>query len=168
VLLPYRAVQQNSSVGTNQLGDQGMGITGQTNRLKRCLVPVSKSGTAIHNQQQTMKAILCALVVTVSGVLSALPASAADSPKNDKQPAKVRALPFQGKIDAIDQQAKTIKIGERTFQVTSETKITKDSNPATLADAKVGDEVGLSYRQTEDKKLNLVSLRIGPKPAKKK
>jgi hypothetical protein len=111
-----------------------------------------------------MKKILAACLVTVFATTFTLPVSSADAKPAaaEKKEAKPRALPFKGKIDALDQSAKTIKIGERTFHATADTKITKAENPAKLEDAKVGDEVGLSYREV-DKKLNLVSLRIGPK-----
>ena len=75
-------------------------------------------------------------------------------------------VPFHGKVDAIDKIAKTLKVGERTFHVTSTTKITKAGKPAGLDDATVGEVVGGSYHGGEEGKLELMSLRIGPKPAK--
>ncbi|HMJ88421.1 MAG TPA: hypothetical protein VK530_01315 [Candidatus Acidoferrum sp.] len=116
-----------------------------------------------------MKTILLAVVLAAFAAASTNFVIAADKPvPAEKAEAKARALPFQGKLDAVDQQAKTIKIGQRLFHVTAETKITKDASVATLADAKVGDQVGLSYRRVDDKTLNLVSLRIGPKTELKK
>lgn len=90
----------------------------------------------------------------------------------DKKPetaaaSKDRPTPFYGKIGEIDQAAKTITIGKekkRTIQITDKTKVMKDGKSATLADAKVGDEVGGSYRTSVDGKLEAGSLRIGPKP----
>ena len=70
---------------------------------------------------------------------------------------------FRGKVDAVDKTAKTIKVGERMFQVTSETRIRKGGNPATLDDAVVGDEIGGTYKEA-DGKLNALSLRLGPRP----
>ncbi|MEO5803468.1 MAG: hypothetical protein ABIR24_08045 [Verrucomicrobiota bacterium] len=77
-----------------------------------------------------------------------------------------RAIPFSGTINEIDKAAKTINIGKtkkRTIQITDATKIKKDGKAATLDDAKVGDEVGGSYRDNSGK-LEAASLRIGPKP----
>lgn len=82
----------------------------------------------------------------------------------EKAPNKQGFIPFHGKIDAMDKTAKTIKVGTRTMQVTSETKIKKAGQPATLATAAVGEEVGGTYKKTDDGKLLLQSLRIGPKP----
>lgn len=96
--------------------------------------------------------------------------------KKDKPPAsepaekaakKQGVIPFHGKIAAVDKTAKTIKVGERTFQVTSETRIKKAGKDATLADAPVGEEVGGAYRKADGGKLLLRSLRIGPKPEAK-
>lgn len=116
-----------------------------------------------------MKKIILILTVAVLAATSTLPLIAADPKPADKKeaPAKEaapRALPFRGKIAAVDKQAKTIKVGERTFQVTADTKINKAGKPATLDDATVDEEVGGSYREGTDKKLNLVSLRIGARP----
>jgi hypothetical protein len=77
---------------------------------------------------------------------------------------KKRATPFNGKITAVDKTAKTIKVGERTFQITSETKISKAGKPATLDDAVVGEKVGGAYRNTEDGKMAVTTVRFGPKP----
>ena len=71
--------------------------------------------------------------------------------------------PFHGKVDAVDTVAKTIKVGERTFVVTSETRIKKDGNPAVFDDIKVGDNVGGAFRKADDGKLELLTLNAGVK-----
>ncbi|HLA95331.1 MAG TPA: hypothetical protein VK612_06400 [Pyrinomonadaceae bacterium] len=111
-----------------------------------------------------MKKILIAIVIAALAASSTLPTSAADDAKPALEKKAPRALPFNGKIAAVDKEAKTVKVGERTFHVTPDTRIMKNAKPATLADATVGEVVGGSYRESDDKKLNLVSLRIGPKP----
>ena len=116
-----------------------------------------------------MKKLILILTLAALAASSTLPLVAADdkTPAKKEDPAKdapPRALPFRGKIGAVDKQAKTIKVGERTFHVTSDTKINKAGKPATLDDATVDEEVGGSYREGADKKLNLVSLRIGARP----
>jgi len=112
-------------------------------------------------------ALAAALVVGVATQ------AAAQEKKEGKKPAAAAAAkgkkgtaPFKGIMGPIDKTAKTIKVGERTFQVTSSTKIAKAGKPATLDDAAVGDEVGGTFTKTEDGKLNLNVLRIGPKPEK--
>jgi hypothetical protein len=116
-----------------------------------------------------MKKLFLILTATAFTACTLTPVIAADAKPADKKeaPAKEaapRALPFRGKIGAVDKTAKTIKVGERTFQVTADTKINKAGKPATLDDATVGEEIGGSYREGTDKKLNLVSLRIGARP----
>ena len=108
-----------------------------------------------------MKKLILALAIAAFAVAGTLPLAAADA-KPAAAPAG-RALVFNGKIDSVDKQAKTVKIGERVFHVTSTTRIIKDSKPATLEDAKAGDEVAGQYRESDDKMLNLVSIRLGPK-----
>ena len=61
-----------------------------------------------------------------------------------------------------------ITVGERKFFATSTTKIMKAGKPAILTDALAGDEVGGAYRDVGNGKLELISLRIGPKPAEEK
>lgn len=93
---------------------------------------------------------------------------AAPPAKAEKKKA-VTAVPFQGKINALDKIAMTItlegKEKTRTIFVTSKTKIMKDGKPATFDDARVGDEVAGQVRET-DGKLEAASIRLGPKPAK--
>lgn len=116
-----------------------------------------------------MKKLILILTLAALAASSTLPLVAADPKPADKKevPAKEavsRALPFRGKIAAVDKQAKTIKVGERTFHVTPDTKMNKAGKPAILDDVNVDEEVGGSYREGADKKLNLVSLRIGARP----
>jgi hypothetical protein len=88
--------------------------------------------------------------------------------KADTSGQNARLVPFHGKLDSVDKVAKSIKSGERTFQVMPATKITTDgSKPGTLDDAKVGETIGGAYREGDGGSYQLVSLRLGPKPEKK-
>jgi hypothetical protein len=92
----------------------------------------------------------------------------ADGKKNSQAAKSVSSLPFHGKLDSVDQAAKSIKVGDRTFQVMTTTKITKDgAQPGTLGDAKVGEAVAGAFHQGDGGQYQLVSLRLGPKPEKK-
>ncbi len=121
-----------------------------------------------------MKKLIASLFICVAVALAAAPLTAADKPADKPAaPAKgekkgPRSLPFRGKVGAIDKDAKVITVGERKFHVTATTKFVKAGKPATLADAAVGDEVGGAYRESDSGKMELVSLRIGPKPEEKK
>lgn len=104
------------------------------------------------------------LAIAVAGMTFTVKAE--DKPATEKkETAKRDTVPFHGKVSAVDKSAHTITLGARTFHTTPTTRFTKDGKPATLDDVKVGEEVGGLSKKTDDK-LNLVSLRIGPKPEK--
>lgn len=84
--------------------------------------------------------------------------------ETEKAPKKQGAIPFRGKVNAVDKTAKTVTVGERVFQVTPDTKLMKAGKPAKLDDAVVGEEVGGNYRKADDGKLVAQMIRFGPKP----
>ncbi|MCX8155335.1 MAG: hypothetical protein N3J91_02580 [Verrucomicrobiae bacterium] len=98
--------------------------------------------------------------------------TAADSPAKTTPPAGAattakRNPPFVGVVQKVDVQAGTVtlngKEGGRVFYVTSETRITKNGQPATLKDARVGEEAAGTFTDKEGRRY-AVSLRLGPKP----
>lgn len=108
-----------------------------------------------------MKKLIALLALCTVATLSMSIAGAAED-KPDKAPAKekkadaakpgkARAIPYKGDVAAVDQQAKTVTVGDRVLQVTSETKIKKMEKPATLADVKVGDFATGQYREVAGK-----------------
>jgi hypothetical protein len=82
--------------------------------------------------------------------------------------AKVKKIPFHGKLQAVDTSADTITIAGKTprvFHLTSATKITDGAgSPSTLSVAVVGEDVGGSY--TKDN-MTLYSVRFGAKSGEK-
>ena len=101
---------------------------------------------------------------------------AAEQPK-DKPPeaAKVekkKQVPFRGKVSTVDKVAKTIalegKEKQRVFQITSETKITKDGKPTVFDDVAAGESVGGLARENAAGKLEVVTLNVGAKAGKAK
>ena len=70
---------------------------------------------------------------------------------------------FRGKLAAVDKTAKTIKMGESVYQITSETKITKAGKPATLEDGVVGEPVTGYAKPTENGKMIATTVRFGAK-----
>jgi hypothetical protein len=75
---------------------------------------------------------------------------------------------FHGKASGVDTSAMTLTVGERTFGITSETKITKNGQPATLGDIAVGDMVGGAYKKTAEDKLVATTVNVGRKPGEGK
>ena len=93
-------------------------------------------------------------------------AAAAKKPsvaKTEAATKKKSAHPFHGKLAAVDKTAKTIKVGQSVFLVTSGTKITKDGKPATLEDGVLGEPVSGYVKPTEDGKMAATTLRFGAK-----
>ena len=80
---------------------------------------------------------------------------------------KASAGPFHGKLAALDKTAKTITVGKRTFQITSETKIHKTGKPATFEEGVVGEEVSGYVKPTDDGKWVATTVNFGPKPETK-
>jgi hypothetical protein len=90
--------------------------------------------------------------------------NATETKTNVTNTAKVaKGGPFHGKLAAVDKVAKTIVVGKRTFQVTSETKIKKEGKPATLEDGEVGETVSGYVKPGADGKLTATTINFGPK-----
>ncbi|HLX73041.1 MAG TPA: hypothetical protein VKV04_25730 [Verrucomicrobiae bacterium] len=86
--------------------------------------------------------VLGLLALAVSGTPIVLHAQDTNAPATTNKPAAnpaLRPVPFHGKVKAIDMGAMTITVAMRTFQITSQSIITKDGKPATLSDGAVGD-----------------------------
>lgn len=112
----------------------------------------------------SLVAILAAMVVGMPARVSAENAPAA--------PAKAKATAFRGKLAKVDASAKTITVenkskGDRTIEITSETKITKDGKPATLSDGVVGEPVSGSYIEGSDGKMAAKAVKFGAAKSKK-
>jgi len=109
-------------------------------------------------------------LLTAAVVLAPMAGIAQDKPKappgkaETKPAPSVRAVPFRGTVAAVDQAAKTVTVGQRVFQITSETKVMKSDQPATLGDVKVGDAIAGNYLKGDDGKLTAKMIRFGPKP----
>ena len=76
------------------------------------------------------------------------------------KPAKQK---FHGPVTAVDTNAMTFTVGDQTFTVTSESKLTRNGQTATLADTVVGDPAHGSYTTGADGKLDVTKVRFGKK-----
>ena len=70
---------------------------------------------------------------------------------------------FYGPVTAVDTNAMTFAVGDQTFTITAESQITKSNQPATLADAVVGEPARGSYIKGADGKLDITKVRFGKK-----
>jgi hypothetical protein len=77
-----------------------------------------------------------------------------------------RAIPFRGKIGAVDQKAKTFTIAgkekSRVFKITNRTMLTKAGATATMKDVVVNEEVRGSYWKVTDGSLEAKTVKLGP------
>lgn len=113
-----------------------------------------------------MKKMLSLCLIAACAAIAAPRLGAADkkpAPAEAKKAVKAKIIPFTGKLTAVDKQAKTITVGERVFQITSETRISKAGKPAILEDGVVGEEVAGAYRSAAGDKLEATTVRFGAK-----
>ncbi len=82
--------------------------------------------------------------------------------KTNAATAKQIGGPFRGKLVALDKVKKTITVGKRTFQITSETKLFKAGKPATFDDAVVGELASGGFKLAADGKLIATKVTFGP------
>lgn len=114
--------------------------------------------------------VLGLLAAALAGLpLQASAQTATNKPASTKAPAaakKAQSLPFQGKIAAVDKVAKTITVGKRVFQVSSETRIFKAdrTTPAVFDDLIVDHEVTGSCTQADDEKWTAKSIYLKAAP----
>jgi hypothetical protein len=97
-----------------------------------------------------------------TSVTATTPAPATSDQTAPAKP-KRHGLVFRGTVSLVDTNAMTFTVGKRTFNITSETRITKNGEPATLEDIAVGDKVGGAYKKDDDGKLNATTVRDGKK-----
>jgi hypothetical protein len=129
--------------------------------------------TTKQNQMTMTKSILkLSLLGLIAAAVAApmhLCAQNTNAPWTEKKEAKPKRStlpPLHGNLKAVDSAAKTLTVGEHTVQITSETKMVKTGQPATLADGVVGEEVTINYRKTDAGKLEALMVRFGPKEGK--
>jgi hypothetical protein len=117
-------------------------------------------------KKQILKTVLFSLVAAALVTLPSL-SRAADA-TNAPAATSSKKSTLHGKAEAVDTAAMTLTVGTQVVKVTSATKITKDSKPATLEEVLVGDTVSISYKKGEDGKLNATSIHDGLTTSKKK
>ena len=109
---------------------------------------------------------LCAAAILVVPALTRAqdtnaPAAAKIPAAKKHTAASSATLPFRGTVTAMDTNAMTLTVEKRTFNMTSETIVTKDGKPAVLANGVVGEPVRGAYKKNADGKLDAVTIRFG-------
>ena len=114
--------------------------------------------------------VVCAAVLSTPIGLLAQTTNKAPADKNaiNEATKPAKAGPFHGKLVAVDKVAKTITVGKRTFQITSESKLKKNGKAATLEDAVVGETASGYVKPSPEGKLVATTVNFGPKSASEK
>jgi len=89
--------------------------------------------------------------------------AAGSAPEKPRQ-SHDRPAPFRGSVAAVDKAAKTVTVGERTFHISSETRLFNGNRPGTLDDVKVGDLISGNFVKGADGKLTAKMIRFGARP----
>jgi hypothetical protein len=116
----------------------------------------------------TLLGLVAAALMAMPGLAQAQDANTNTSDQTTTvKPQKHEIVPFRGKLNAVDASAKTLTVGNRTFQVTASTKIFSNGAPATLSDGVVGEPVRGAYKKTEAGLLEAVTVHFGAKTGEK-
>lgn len=121
-----------------------------------------------------IKSAKLAFLALLAATLTAVPALSQTTTPSTNAPAVTkpapakRGVPFHGKITAVDTNAMTFAVGSQTFEVTSQTRISKLNKPAVLADLAVGDSVRIYYRKDDTGKSIVASVKVVPAKAEAK
>lgn len=107
---------------------------------------------------------------TAAGTATAAP-STVDKPGPARTPSpssgKRETYPFRGKVASFDTTLRALKLEGKTtsrmVQLTAQTRLTKQGQPAKVEDLKAGEEVGGTLRKTPEGREEAVLIRIGPK-----
>jgi hypothetical protein len=114
-------------------------------------------------------ALTLAFALVGSGTTGLGADTSADAPKAEK---KGKHMPFKGTVSAVDKVAMTItlegKEKARVFAITSQTRISKEGNPAVVDDIKVGESVGGQAVEAEGGKWDITTLNLGKKSGETK
>lgn len=136
--------------------------------------------STVYQQFNLRKQIMLKSIVKLAGMgllataVASMPlqlwaqGASTNAPTEKKEPSakKQRPRPFHGNLAAVDKTAKTIKVGESTYQIIPVTRILKDGKPATLDDGVVGEPVSGYARPTEDGKFEATRVNFGKVPEK--
>ena len=122
------------------------------------VVPASSRAQATNNAPAALPA-----AAPVAAPATTPAAAAQTTPVKKHTAAAPATLPFRGTVTTVDTNAMTLTVGKRTFNMTSETAVTRDDKPAVLADGAAGEQVRGSYKKNAEGKLDAVTIHFGGK-----
>jgi hypothetical protein len=128
-------------------------------------------------QQMTFLGLLTAALIALPALARAEGPQVKDGSAMTEKPGHAKpdqgeksgkhGTPFHGKLAAVDAQAMTLTVGTLIIHVTADTKITRNGQPATLADGVVGEPVSGAYQKADDGQLSATVLHLGAKAENK-
>jgi len=68
---------------------------------------------------------------------------------------------FSGRVSKVDPAAKTVTIGDRTYQVLATSRLMRDSKPVAINDIKVGQQISGYYKTSAENKMEVLTADIG-------
>ena len=124
---------------------------------------------ALSRAQDTTKVPVAAPVaapavtpaVTPAAAPAVTPAAPQTPPAKKHTVTAPATVPFHGTLTAVDTNAMTLTVEKRTFNMTSETIVTKDGKSAVLADGVAGEPVRGAYKKSAEGKLDAVTIHFG-------
>jgi hypothetical protein len=110
-------------------------------------------------------AMVCSTSRVSADDAAATPTTNPSAPTTQPASAATGPAKFYGEVSAVDTKANTFTVGDKTFNVTGEAKLTsaKDGSTLTLADVTVGEPARGSYTTTGDGKFDVTKVRFGKK-----
>ena len=110
--------------------------------------------------KKTKLVLTIIVAVAATGLITPALADAASQPDLLQEKAE-KGEPFNGKVEAVNAEAKTLTVGGAAILVTDATKLTKLGKPITLADIKVGDHVHGKTSKNAEGKAEAINIAVG-------
>lgn len=125
----------------------------------------NETTNSIMNKRLLKISLLTIVTAAIAGLSLISRADDAGAAAPAPEPAKAK---FSGQVTAVDVNAKTFTVGDQTFTVTDDSKVSRNGKEATLADVVVGDPAKGSYTTGADGKLDVTKVGFGKKSKHKK
>jgi hypothetical protein len=131
---------------------------------------LSNGQTKTINSTMNKRLLKISLLTIVTAAITGLSliSRADDAGTAAPAPEKPAKSKFSGQVTAVDVNAKTFTVGDQTFTVTDDSKVSRNGKEATLADVVVGDPARGSYTTGADGKLDVTKVGFGKKSKHKK
>jgi hypothetical protein len=105
------------------------------------------------------------LTIVAAAMAGIVPALRADDSTNAPAAADTdnKPLKFYGQVSAVDTNAMTFTVDDQTYNLTTESQVTRNGHAATITDVVVGDPARGSYTKDTDGKMEITKVRFGKK-----